>query len=66
MSLLAFFADVTRTHAELRNYAPAEAAWPEKFQCQHCGAEETLSIHGECQRCGSAAVVPVSSVGGVK
>jgi rRNA maturation endonuclease Nob1 len=64
MSLLSLFADVTRAHCDMKGYNSSQASWPEKFQCQGCGHEGPVTIHAECEKCGSAAVQPLSMVGG--
>ena len=63
MSLLNFFADVTRAHADLRGYDRKQAVWPEEFQCQNCGYTGPLNIHALCEACGSNSTQPLSLVG---
>jgi predicted RNA-binding Zn-ribbon protein involved in translation (DUF1610 family) len=32
------------------------------WQCQQCGYEGCLSVHGECAKCGSQAVIPIAAI----
>jgi hypothetical protein len=43
-------------------YDQRQAVWPEPFSCANCGHCGPISIHAECQRCSSGAVMPVSTL----